>query len=116
MDANEKIYLLLQGRPQERQSTRLLLALVSGLKKQKKDGFLKYGQVKRVLDSINSTLPPQMHINRYDLANHRKRAKMNTIPCSDKSPRKTVDVGDRGAIDRPKGGRSIGSTKEKKIG
>ena len=71
--------------------------------------------MKRVLDSVKSTLPPQMHINRYDLANHRKRAKMDTIPCSDKSPRKTVDLEERGTIDRPKGGRPIGSKKEKKM-
>ena len=80
-----------------------------------KDGYLKYGKMKRVLELVNSTLPLQMHISRYDLANHRKRAKIDTRVCSGNTfLKQNVVVEERGMIDRPKGGRPTGSTNEKK--
>ena len=33
------------------------------LEEARKYGYLKYGKIKCVLESINSTLPPQIHIN-----------------------------------------------------
>ena len=56
-----------------------------------------------------------MHISRFDSANHRKRAKIDTTVCSgDTSMEKNVVVKERGMIDRPKGGRPTGSTNDKK--
>ena len=93
-----KLYTL--ARKSTRTTKYETIASISEQLEEKKDGYLKYRKIKRVLESINPTLPPQMPISRYDLSNHRKRAKVDTIPFPDNtSLRKSVVVKGKGMID-----------------
>ena len=116
MDASDKKISALAKKATKAAKTEMVDSINKQLEDTRnKDGYLKYGKMKRVLELVNSTLPLQMHINRYDLANYRKSAKIDTRVCSGNTfLKQNVVVEERGMIDRPKGGRPTGSTNDKK--